>query len=126
MPLTTSVLHDDGVALLALGGELDLEGLDQVSAVVRQTLALGFVHLVVDLTALSFCDSSGLGALLRTSRAARSAGGSCTVAGAVGSVQRLFDVTAMSHVLALTTGVSVALEQAYRFVREAAPPERTA
>lgn len=112
MPLTASVLHDDGVALIALAGELDLEGLADVHAAVQQTLAQGLSHLVVDLSELRFCDSSGLGVLLRAARAARSAGGACVIAGASGAVARLFAITAMDQVVPLEPDVSSALAHA--------------
>lgn len=109
MPLTTSVLYDDGVALLALEGELDLAVSGLLDAAVAHLLEDGLRLVVVDLSELGFCDSSGLGALLRTSRRVRGAGGTCLVAGARGAVDRLLTITSMEQVLTLVAEVQPAL-----------------
>lgn len=109
VPLTTSILHDGDVALLALDGELDLEMLSRVAGAVGQLRADGFRRLVIDLSTLTFCDSSGLGALLRASRSLRADGGRCVVAGARGPVRRLMEVTDIGRVLELEPDVGAAL-----------------
>ncbi len=113
MSLTTSVLYDDHVALLALGGELDLAGLPGLAAVLDEVLAHGLRQVVVDLSGLTFCDSSGLGALLRVARRVMETGGTCQVAGATGRVARLFSVTAMEQLLVLVEDVAEALRIAH-------------
>ena len=109
MPLTTSVLYDDGIALLALDGELDLAVSGLLDDAVARVLDDGLRLLLVDLNALEFCDSSGLGALLRASRVVRSAGGTCVVAGARGAVQRLLALTSMQRAMRLEPEVQPAL-----------------
>lgn len=109
MPLTTSVLYDDAVTLLALGGDLDLAVGPQLDTVVDQVLADGRRLLLVDLSGLRFCDSSGLGALLRAHRVVTEAGGSLVVAGAQGAVQRLVVLTSLAQVLRIEPEVQPAL-----------------
>ena len=111
MPLTTSVLHDDGLALLALAGELDLAVVSRVDEAVAQVLADGLQLLVVDLGHLTFCDSSGLGALVRCQRAVRDAGGTVLFAGVTGPVAVLLRLTSMQVVLELRPDVSAALAE---------------
>jgi anti-sigma B factor antagonist len=122
--LTSSVLHDDGVALVALAGELDLSVVGQLDDAVRETVADGLCLVVIDLGGLSFCDSSGLGGLLRASRVVRSAGGTLLVAGAHGAVQRLLQLTNMERALTLVPDVSAALVALRRAASDAAtgPP----
>lgn len=109
MPLTTSVLYDDAVTLLALGGDLDLAVGPELDAVLDEVLADGRLLLLVDLSGLRFCDSSGLGALLRAHRVVTGAGGSLVVAGAHGAVQRLLVLTSMAQVLRIEPQVRPAL-----------------
>ncbi len=118
MPLTTSVLYDDAVTLVALDGELDLSVGPQLDAVVDGVLADGRRLLLVDLGALRFCDSSGLGALLRANRVVSEAGGSLVVAGASGAVQRLLVLTSMSKLLRIETDVQPALVRLRRSASE--------
>ena len=109
--LTASVLHDEGLVLLALTGELDAAPTGRVQAAVDGVLADGKTLVVVDLTALSFCDSTGLGALVRVNRRIREAGGSVVVAGAQGPVARLLRLMSMERVLVLADDVGDALER---------------
>lgn len=109
MPLTTSVLYDDGVALIALDGELDLAVVAVLDGAVGHVLDDGLRHLLLDLDALTFCDSSGLGALLSASRRVREAGGTCLVAGARGAVHRLLVLTSMEQALHLVPEVQSGL-----------------
>ncbi len=109
MTLTTSVLHDDGIAIVALAGELDLAVTGQLDAVVGGVLADGLQLVLLDLDRLAFCDSTGLGALLRTSRRVREAGGTCVVAGAQDAVARLLVLTQMRRALHLDPEVQPAL-----------------
>lgn len=117
MTLTASALHDDGLALLALAGELDAAVTARVQDVLDTVLADGITLVVVDLTALEFCDSTGLGTLVRTHRRVTAAGGRCVVAGARGPVLRLLRLMSMERVLELSDDVGEALDR----VRQAAP-----
>ena len=107
--LTTSVLHDDGVALVALAGELDLAGVRHGDLAVSQLLDAGLRLVLVDVAELRFCDSTGLGALVRASRRVREAGGTLVVAGARDAVHRLLEVTSMRRTLDLAPQVRPAL-----------------
>lgn len=109
MSLTTSVLHDDGIAILSIAGELDLAGSLDVDAAVLGVLEDGLRLVLLDLDALVFCDSTGLGALVRASRQVKEVGGTCVVAGAGGAVERLFALTSMAQVLDLAPDVQSAL-----------------
>lgn len=111
MPLTVSVLHDDGVALMALAGELDLATCPRVAAVVDSVLADGLDCVLVDLDALTFCDSTGLGALLSASRVVTAAGGSFVLAGARGPVHKLLVLTHIEAALVLEAEVQPALQR---------------
>lgn len=119
MPLTTSVLYDDDIALLALDGELDLAVVGCLDAAVATVVADGKRLVLIDLGALRFCDSTGLGALLRASRLVREAGGTCLVAGARGPVQRLLVLTRMERALHLVPEVQPALVLLRRSAAEA-------
>lgn len=114
MPLTTSVLYDEGVALLALEGELDLAVSGLLDAAVQRLLEDRQRLVVIDLGGLTFCDSSGLGALLRSSRTLRTAGGTCLVAGARGPVARLLELTSMEQVIRVVADVQPALSELRR------------
>jgi anti-sigma B factor antagonist len=108
---TASVLYDGDVCLLVLAGELDVATTGQLERTVAGVLADGLRTVVVDLTDLDFCDSTGLGALLRASRAVTAVGGRAVLAGATGPVERLFSLTAVELIAATAPEVRAALAE---------------
>ena len=89
-----------GYCVLRLRGELDVFTTARLrSALNRQLVDEGQVHLVVDLTGLTFLDSSGLGTLVRAQRQARGLRGSFAVVCGEGPVLRVMSLTGLTHVL---------------------------
>ncbi|MGW7243395.1 STAS domain-containing protein [Streptomyces sp. NPDC054804] len=67
--------HDrDTRALITLAGEIDLATAPQVSEVLAECLGDGIRSIDVDLTAVTFCDASGLNAFLTAYRLVTDAG----------------------------------------------------
>ena len=90
----------DAYCLLRLTGELDVSTTARLRAVLNQQLVdEGRVHLVVDLTGLTFMDSSGLGTLVRAQRQARGLRGSVAIVCDEGPVLRVMTLTGLTHVL---------------------------
>jgi anti-sigma B factor antagonist len=85
----------DGDELVArFSGELDLLARPYVTETVAAKLQDGGIErLVVDLGGVTFCDSSGLGALLDIRRAAADAGVDMVLRAVPRSVSRLLDLT---------------------------------
>ena len=84
-----SVDHSDrnGAAVLALSGELDLGA---ESAFRRElAAALPAATVVLDLSRVSFMDSTGLRLLLETDAQMRAGGGRCVVVQGTGAVHRV-------------------------------------
>ncbi|MEW1890588.1 STAS domain-containing protein [Streptomyces sp. NPDC048567] len=75
MTLKVSETERGGWTVLHIGGELDL----LTSAIVRQSVhevvAVGRHDVVLDLSGVQFCDSSGVGVLIALRRLMRSCGG---------------------------------------------------
>ncbi|GAA3372644.1 STAS domain-containing protein [Streptomyces sannanensis] len=110
--MVLKVVEEDGHgawSVLRVSGELDLVTAPLVRRRVHDVVAVGGHELVLDLSGVRFCDSSGVGMLIAARRLLRSCGGSLRLilpaqaeAGADGShvarvltavgVRRLFDV----------------------------------
>ncbi|WP_299529805.1 STAS domain-containing protein [uncultured Streptomyces sp.] len=88
------------LAVLAVGGEIDLETApalrDEALVLIRE----GHTQLVLDLGEVFFCDSSGLNALIGILRCAKAAGGSLTLAAVPDRVTRMLAVTGVAAVIA--------------------------
>src|SRR3954471_1922840 len=64
MTVTAQAVGRDRMMLI-VSGEIDVRGCDYLrDAVTRALLAGGWTELLVDLSAVSFCDCSGIGALV--------------------------------------------------------------
>ncbi|HEY2997452.1 MAG TPA: STAS domain-containing protein [Acidimicrobiales bacterium] len=89
------VTADDGNTVAHLAGDLDLsvraEVVTRVTAIIEGTRAP--TRLVLDLREVTFCDSSGLGALLDIRRAAADAAIAMVLRDVPPAVSRLLDLT---------------------------------
>jgi anti-anti-sigma factor len=86
------------VVVVSLEGELDATCDRRVQRQLLDAVALGR-GVVIDLSALTFCDSMGLAVFLRAHHAAERAGTALTVRNARENVARLFDLTGIGELL---------------------------
>ncbi|RIV41332.1 STAS domain-containing protein [Micromonospora radicis] len=105
MTFTVTYAERDGggPAHLRLAGELDMGSAPQLTAVIDRLTDAGERKLLVDLTDLTFCDSTGIAVFVRGDNRAAAAGGWLRVTGATGRVERVLKVTGLSEVLGYPT-----------------------
>lgn len=89
----------DGSACLAVAGELDVEQAPRLAAAVGDALHAGAATVVIDMAAVSFCDSTGIATLMRAYRAAIAGGGRLRVVNAHGITARVMKITGVLDVL---------------------------
>ena len=83
----------DGVRLLEVFGELDLATAPTLCSALDAARTHRVRRVVVDLTGVDFCDSTGLRALIGASKELRVSGGRLAIACLPGgAVARLFDI----------------------------------
>jgi anti-sigma B factor antagonist len=100
-PFEVTVQRDDGVATITVGGELDLATVPQLSAAVAEHHDAGL--LVLDLTAVTFIDSTGVRVLIQTHRRCARSGSRLAVLAGDGPVRRLLELCKLDGRLALGT-----------------------
>ena len=83
----------NGIALVAVDGELDLATAEAFGDRLVRLIDGGCPRLVVDVAGLTFCDSSGLSALLRATKHASSAGGNVTLVGIRPQLSHIMQIT---------------------------------
>jgi len=90
-----------GVPVVEAEGELDLAVVGRFGAALSEAAAAAHHggRMVVDLTAVSFMDSSGLGALMNGTRAFREGGGEVALAVSGGQVARLLRTSRLDELL---------------------------
>ena len=98
----TSLDRDAGTATVALCGEVDILTVDRVRHVLGEALAAAPAEIVVDLTGLTFIDSTGLGALIFGFQRARDAGVRFRLAHASPAVRQILVLSGLLEVVELT------------------------
>lgn len=83
------------VVRVVAAGEIDLSTVPRVDAVMRELCEAGWRHIVLDLTEVSFLDSTGVHLVLTWARHAESDGIALTVVPGPPSVQRVFELTGL-------------------------------
>jgi anti-anti-sigma factor len=98
------------VEVIELGGELDLASAPAVAARVDALRANGRpARVVVDLSELEFCDSTGLRALIGAATEIRAAGGRLVLSVGEGNVARLLAITGAAEWLEIHPDLDTAL-----------------
>ena len=91
---------------MCLEGELDLSTAATFHDAVFELMADGWTSIVVDLTGVSFMDSSGLRATFELDTEATQRGVALRLTGATDQVQRLFAMTGLSRQLDMAPGTN--------------------
>ena len=99
MPFSVVFHHHQGLTVVGLAGELDIEPAADLRTLFDTLVEDRQVNVLVDLHLLTFCDSVGLSALIHGFHACRSAGGSFRLTGDTGLVSRLLRVTGVRGIL---------------------------
>ncbi|GAA3398572.1 STAS domain-containing protein [Streptomyces roseoviridis] len=100
---------DAETAILTVGGEMDVDTATFLHHHVANQFLHGRRHLVLDLSALSFMDSSGLNVVIKAVREARERGGDVHLVAPTPTVRRLLEITGLHVTTPLHADVEEAL-----------------
>jgi anti-sigma B factor antagonist len=85
--------------VMSVQGEIDLYTVPRLQRALTDALAAGGpVRLVVDMSGVDFCDSTGVNVLLAAHRQAREAGGDLELASPRPAVRKILQVTGLEAV----------------------------
>jgi anti-sigma B factor antagonist len=96
-PWRVEVRLDPGGIVIELGGEFDLSKRRAVVELVQRELAKSPARLAIDLRGVTFIDSSGVHALIETSRLARQSGVEFSIIPGSRPIQRVFEVCGLTN-----------------------------
>jgi anti-anti-sigma factor len=100
-PLVVRVQDHPGIALVEVEGELDLDGAPDLCAAIQDRARH---HVIVDLSGVDFCDSTGLKALIDAAREVAIGGGQLVaIVPGDGPVRRVIDMTGAAEFLAVSS-----------------------
>ncbi len=104
-------MHTEGKYLvISLEGELDIENSSSLKGEVRNKVSSEYPNLVIDLTKVSYVDSSGLGTLIALQKDARFNGGALSVVGASEQIKRVMKMTNIDKLFELYDTLEEALK----------------
>jgi anti-sigma B factor antagonist len=109
MDLKVETRHEGDVAVVAATGEVDVFTAPGLDAEITALLEQGSSQLVVDLSGVSFLDSTGLGVLVKGLKTARDSGGSVRLVVTSDRIRKIFDITGLDAALPLFDTVDDAL-----------------
>ena len=95
--------------VLPLDGEIDLHVSPEVAASLRTMIENKPKHVVIDLTKVTYLDSSGLAVLIEGMQNVQEYGGKFAVAGLQESVKHIFDIARLDQVFRIFPTVDEAL-----------------
>lgn len=104
----TSERLPSGWAVVVVSGDVDLLSAPTLRVNLLAAVKEYSTNLVVDMTGVTFIDSSGLGALVAAWRRARAEGGSVRLAGMRDHVRRVFDLTSLDRIFSIYNTVDAA------------------
>lgn len=88
----------NGYQIVSLAGELDIATAEKAYSYISEVIDGRPAPVTVDLSALTFCDASGLGALARIARHARQAGRQLMLTSVQPSLLKIMRITGLDRV----------------------------
>lgn len=107
---TFDVDRTDGIGVVKPRGRVNMVSAPQLVRTVNELVGEGYTRLVVDLSETEFIDSSGLGALVASLKAARQAGGDLRLAATTPQIDTVLQLTNLHRVLQPSPTVDSARE----------------
>jgi anti-sigma B factor antagonist len=104
--LELEIEEQDGLARLLLRGELDLSTVAKVQEALQRVEADPPPVIVLDLSKLTFLDSTGLRCLVTADQRARAAGRRLVIVRGPDAVQRVFEITRLEERLEMVDDAS--------------------
>lgn len=110
MDLRLRTRNVEAATLVEIGGEIDLQSAPQLRAGLLKTSDVPSPHVVIDLSEVSFIDSTGVGVLVGALKRARANGGEVHFCGVQARVRRVLEITGLLGLLPIFESRDAALE----------------
>lgn len=99
--LKISSRSQDDVAVVTVGGEIDLYTAPQLRNELVEALEAGARRLVIDMSRAGFCDSTGISVLLSAMKRSRDRGGDLELVAPGTAVMKVLQVTGLDEVFVI-------------------------
>jgi anti-sigma B factor antagonist len=109
--MTLNVERREGVVICQVSGELDASNARELLDAIDREAAAGATRIVLSLAKLDYIDSSGLGALVKCLKNARSRGGDVKLSGLKPEVKKVLELTRLDRIFDIFGSEEDAVEQ---------------
>jgi anti-sigma B factor antagonist len=103
------VRWEGSAAVVTFPAEVDVLSAGQIRDHLLSVINEGPASLVIDMTPTTFCDSSGINAVVRAYRRAHASGTDVRLVVTAPAVRRIFEVTKIDHLIPVYPGLADAL-----------------
>jgi anti-sigma B factor antagonist len=107
--MSFSISETSGITIVSVDGELIVGNRQELKQVVLDRLDAGERKFLIDFSASSYIDSSGLGVLVSLSKKIREAGGGLRLAGLNEDLRTLFELTKLDTLFQIADTRAMAL-----------------
>ena len=97
------------VQLIKVTGEIDVYTAPEFKSAVNKAIDAGSLNLVIDLTNVSYMDSSGFGILLGATKKVRPKGGTINLLGCSEAITRMLKITRLDTIFGMHGSMEDAL-----------------
>jgi len=108
--MRTEIVRKEDTVIIKLEGEFDLESAQGFSSAVSDLQWEDFDKILVDLGAVTFMDSSGLGALLSRYRDVTAAGKDFVITAPSHTIREILGISGLNRVVDIYPDVETALD----------------
>ncbi len=112
MDLTLETREADGKTVVAVGGEIDVYTAPKLRDKITELVGDGVYELVIDLSAVEFLDSTGLGVLVGGLKKVRAHDGTLTLVCNQDRLLKIFRITGLAKVFVIHADAASALASA--------------
>lgn len=109
MDLAVATSEHEGTRVVTVGGEVDVYTARLLRDALDQQIAAGHIRLVVDLDAVNFMDSTGLGVLVGRLKLVRNQNGWLRLVCSNERVLKVFRLTGLDKVFTIATDLAAAV-----------------
>lgn len=113
--IETSLRHRDGVPVLDVDGEIDIYTTPQFKEAVSAAIGEGARAIVINMSRVTYMDSSGFGTLLSATKRLRPTDGALYLAGCNEAITRMLQITRLNTIF----GIYATEEEAFAAVQTA-------
>lgn len=108
--LETAIEEINGIPVVRVAGEVDIVTSAELKSAINKVVNTGAKDLIIDLSNVSYMDSSGFGVLLSIMKRLRPLGGSITLVGCCEMTERMIRLTRLDTIFGLFPTLEDAVE----------------